>query len=265
MARHGAPHPDANDQRHTLSISDVEAELVTAGVPRSRRQVIRYAESGMLDGVKVPGPSGDQWYIAPASVPKVIGDLKQWEAQRANAEVRQAVTDPDTAGHGTPRHAMSDEQISQDESATQSDMAGHDTPRPTASDHHGPNSSLEADADAAGHGTPRQAMSDQRTLEGSTTHPDAARHGLTELDIFEHPYVKRLESQVEKLEGKLDAQVRRTEEIQLKSQQNLMELQRMIAVGQSETLANFMLKAREWVLGKSGEVAQESGEAQPSA
>jgi hypothetical protein len=47
--------------------------------------------------------------------------------------------------------------------------------------------------------------------------------------------------------------VRRTEEIQLKSQEQLLELQRMTAVGQSETLADFMLKARHWMLGKGSE------------
>jgi uncharacterized protein (DUF2235 family) len=79
------------------------------------------------------------------------------------------------------------------------------------------------------------------------------RQGLTELDVYEHPYVKRLEAQVDKLEGKLDAQVRRTEEIQSRSQASLIELQRMVAVGQSETLANFMLKAKDWMLGKASE------------
>lgn len=239
MARHGAPHPDANDQRHTLSISDVETALAAAGVPRSRRQVIRYAETGMLDGVKVPGPSGEQWYIAPASVPKVIGDLKQWEAQREHGTLRQTPSD-----HDTPSQPLN----------TAPDMTGHDTPRPTASDHDTHESARPSDPDTAGHGAPRQAMSDEKTSpNASETRPDTARPSLTELDIFEHPYVKKLEAQVDKLEGKLDAQVRRTEEIQTNNQKALIELQRMIAVGQSETLANFMLKAKDWMLGRGSE------------
>jgi hypothetical protein len=40
-------------------------------------------ETGMLDAVKVPGPTGAQWYVSPASLPKATGDLKQWEAERA--------------------------------------------------------------------------------------------------------------------------------------------------------------------------------------
>ena len=54
---------------------------------------------------------------------------------------------------------------------------------------------------------------------------------------------------MEKSEAKYEAQVRRTEEIQLKSQEQLLELQRMTAVGQSQTLADFMLKAKDWMLG----------------
>src|SRR5437773_1223077 len=46
-------------------------------------------------------------------------------------------------------------------------------------------------------------------------------------DIYEHPYVKRLEGQIDKLETKYEAQVRRTEEVQLIASKQLVELQRM--------------------------------------
>ena len=216
-ASHGTPQPAIaghGELRHTLTVHDVEAALVAAGVPRSHRQVVRYCETKMLDAVKVPGPTGAQWFVSPASLPKAIGDLKQWEAQRA--------------GHG----------------ATQSDMSD----RGTLEKAHNDNS------DTASHGTPQPAMSDKETSQkGSETEPAIARRGMTELDIYEHPYVKKLEDRNEKLEAKYEAQVRRTEEIQLKSQAQLVELQRMTAVGQSETLADFMLKARDWMLGKGSD------------
>src|SRR5437879_41706 len=82
-ASHSSPQLDKGELRHTLSVHDVGAALVTAGVPRSHRQIIRYCETGMLDAVKVHGPTGPQWFVSPSSVPKAIGDLKQWEAQRA--------------------------------------------------------------------------------------------------------------------------------------------------------------------------------------
>ena len=119
-ASHSAPQPDSGEVRHTLSIHDVEAALVAAGVPRSHRQVLRYAETGMLDAVKVPGPTGAQWYVAPACLPQVIGDLKQWQAQRArHGPPQPAMTDPgeltiplninsDTPSHGAPHPAVSE-------------------------------------------------------------------------------------------------------------------------------------------------------------
>src|SRR3977135_4282100 len=91
-ASHGAPQLDNGELRHTLSIHDVAAQLIAAGVERSHRQVLRYCETGLLDAVKIPGPTGVQWYVSPASVPKAIGDLKQWDAQR----------------HGAPQHDTSD-------------------------------------------------------------------------------------------------------------------------------------------------------------
>jgi hypothetical protein len=211
-ASHGAPQHDTVELRHTLSIHDVEAQLVTAGVERSHRQVIRYCESGLLDAVKIPGPTGVQWYVSPASVPKAIGDLKQWDAQR----------------HGAPQHDTSDHVALEKDLNSNPDMARHSTPEP--------------------------AMSDKETSQkGSETQSVTARHGATELDIFEHPYVKRLEGQVEKWENKYHDQVRRTEDIQLASQKQIIELQRMTAIGQSQTLADFMLKAKEWILGQGSE------------
>ena len=222
-ASHGAPQHDAGELRHTLSIHNVEAQLIAAGVERSHRQVIRYCESGLLDAVKIPGPTGEQWYVAPASVPKAIGDLKQWDAQRR--------------------------------AATQSDMSNHDAPE----------KALNSNADTARHSTPQPAMSEnEASQKGSETEPVAARHGVLELDIYEHPYVKKLEERNEKLEAKYEAQVRRTEEIQMKSQQQIIELQRMTAIGQSETLADFMLKARNLVFGPPTEPEREEGNIPPT-
>ncbi len=49
---------------------------------------------------------------------------------------------------------------------------------------------------------------------------DTSRQVTTsDVDVYEHPYVKRLEAQVDKLEKKFDDQVRRTEEIQLRGQE----------------------------------------------
>jgi uncharacterized coiled-coil protein SlyX len=89
----GRPQQDDDPLLHTLTVHDVSERIAAAGVPRSERQIKRYCESGFLDAKKVPGPTGDQWFIAPAALPKLIGDLEQWNAQRA--------------GQGRPHPAMS--------------------------------------------------------------------------------------------------------------------------------------------------------------
>src|SRR5438105_8611493 len=87
-ARHGAPQPD--EVRHTLTIREVETMLAEAGVQRSHRHVMRMCQTGMLDASKFPGgPSGDEWRITQASVPKAIGDLKQIDELRARRSPSQ--------------------------------------------------------------------------------------------------------------------------------------------------------------------------------
>jgi hypothetical protein len=213
-----APQPVTAASRHTLSVREVEAMLATAGVPRSHRHVLRLCQSSMLDAVKIPGPSGDEWFVAPSSVPRAIGDLQQIDARRAR--------------RGAPRPGASDGQAGKTSSLFNDDIARHDMAQPAVSE-----------ADSAD--TERE------------TRPDTSRRGTTHEDVYEHPYVKRLEDRCEKLEAKLDAQVRRTEEIQIRSQEKLLELQRMTAVGQSQTLAEFMLRAKDLILGRSTDADKE--------
>ena len=130
-ASHGALKLDTDELRHTLTVHDVGAQLESAGVPRSRRQIIRYCETAMLDAVKVPGPTGAQWFISPASVPKAIADLMQWEAQRDRhsspqldasngvALERTSNNNSDAARHGSPEPAMSEQETSQKGSETE--------------------------------------------------------------------------------------------------------------------------------------------------
>ncbi|MBV9824743.1 MAG: hypothetical protein JO001_03540 [Alphaproteobacteria bacterium] len=68
-------------------------------------------------------------------------------------------------------------------------------------------------------------------------------------DIFDHPYVKRLESEVDRLSDKLDKQVRRTEEVMLDANRRLIELHQANAIASSETLAKYMLQLRAGGLG----------------
>jgi hypothetical protein len=213
-----APGPTAAQHdaaRHTLTVRDVETLLAKSGIQRSHRHVLRLCQSGLFDAVKVPGgPNGEEWYVAPESVPKAIGDLKAIDAARARRTA--------------PEHGAS-----QSDAPEITNNNDSDTPRSSATQH----------------GVSREENNDGR----GETHHDTAGRATTDHDIYEHPYVKKLEAQVEKLEAKYDAQVRRTEEIQTGHQAQLIELQRMTTVGNSQTLADFMLKAREWVLGRGNE------------
>ena len=115
-ASHSSPQLDTAEVRHTLSVQEVATALAAAGVPRSHRSIIRYCENAMLDAVKVHGPTGEQWFVAPASIPKAIGDLKQLEALRA----RQGAPEPDMASSG----------VVEKESDNNTDTASHSAPQP---------------------------------------------------------------------------------------------------------------------------------------
>lgn len=113
-ASYGAPQHDSDGLRHTMSLKEVEAALLAAAVPRSHRHIVRLCQSGAFDAAKRPGGSGDEWFIAPQSVPKVIGDLRSIEEARAR--------------HSSPQHAMSDRVAAEIPNNRASDTARHDAP-----------------------------------------------------------------------------------------------------------------------------------------
>ena len=129
----------------------------------------------------------------------------------------------------------------------QEQRARRDATRHDMADRDRPDKSISDEQDTTGRDATQLVMTASQNKD--QTPPDVSRHVATDLDIFGHPYVKKLEAQVEKWEGKFQDQVRRTEDIQLKAAEQLLELQRMTAVGQSQTLADFMLKAKDFILG----------------
>jgi hypothetical protein len=87
---------------------------------------------------------------------------------------------------------------------------------------------------------------EEKPKEAASEHvqprPDAPPSA--DLAIFEHPYVKRLEKEVEEYKGKYEHQVRRTEQVLENANTRLIELQQANAIASSETLAKYMLEAR---------------------
>ena len=128
----GRPQQDDDQLRHTLTVHQVSEQIAAAGVPRSERQIKRYCESGFLDAKKVPGPTGDQWFVAPIALPRLIGDLQQWQMQReGRSETRPAATEfvtpektnehvADTPGLGRPQPAVTASDSQSGHTATQS-------------------------------------------------------------------------------------------------------------------------------------------------
>ena len=216
---HVATRPDA--QVHTIPLAELEALIVQAGIVMSRRQITRHCESGTFDAVKLPAANNvEHWYVAPVSIEKGIADIKALRALRdSRVETRLDVT-----GHDTP-----DAELKESLNSV-SDTSSHDETRPDLSNK-------------------------QVSPTDGQTQLDTSRHVET-TDIFEHPYVKRLEAQVEKWEGKCHDQVRRTEEIQIRGQEKLLELQRMVTIGQNKTLADFMLQAKNWIVGQGSEMPE---------
>jgi transposase len=66
----------------------------------------------------------------------------------------------------------------------------------------------------------------------------------SDLTIFEHPYVKRLEAEVDEFKGKYEKQVRRTEEIQEAANLRLVEMAQAGQIAGSKTLAEYLLAAK---------------------
>ena len=135
----GRPQQDDDQLRHTLTVHQVSEQLAAAGVPRSERQIKRYCESNFLDAKKIPGPTGNQWFIAPIALPRLIGDLQQWQMQRAGqTKSRPAATaavipeeinhtNSDTSGPARPQQAMADKESSHIEKANEAAASGYVT------------------------------------------------------------------------------------------------------------------------------------------
>ena len=62
-------------------------------------------------------------------------------------------------------------------------------------------------------------------------------------DIFEHPFVQRLEAQVERLESRNENLTREIQNVLTQANERLVELQKANAVAQSESLGTFLLEA----------------------
>ena len=209
LSRQDATSPD---NEYSLSIEDAAVLYERAGLRRTPRTIQRYCAIGHLVSRRLETPFGAEKYlITPASVAVHIAYLK---------EVHSAAS-----GRDLSRHDAADVAV----------QHGGDEPRQSIS------TGLDLSRRVATHVV--EENKDDKRRQPEATERDVSRQAATDLDIFEHPYVKRLETDVEKWQGKFEEQVRRTQEVLETSNRNLMELQRTTAVANSQTLADFILKA----------------------
>jgi hypothetical protein len=90
------------------------------------------------------------------------------------------------------------------------------------------------------------AQSHNEQPKEPTTTGDLSRPVATnpDLAIFEHPYVKRLESEVDDLKSKYEKQVRRTEDILEDANKRLVEMAQAGQIAGSKTLAEYLIAAK---------------------
>jgi hypothetical protein len=90
-----------------------------------------------------------------------------------------------------------------------------------------------------------QADSHEEQPNDPTATADVSRHvATTDLAIFEHPYVKRLEAEVDDLKSKYEKQVRRTEDILEDANKRLVEMAQAGQIAGSKTLAEYLIAAK---------------------
>jgi|ERR1700677_4251772 len=232
LSRQDATRPD---EEYTLTIKDAGALYKQAGFPRTPRTIQRYCKGGHLVSRDADTRFGkEQYLITPASVATHIAYLK---------EVNPAPTGRDTSR----QDAIDVGAQNKDDDRRHGAETEPDLSRPVATEI-------------------VEETKDKKERQPEATEHDVSRHVASDLDIFEHPYVKRLENEVERWQGKFEDQVRRTQQVLETSNRNLLDLQKATTVANSQTLADFLLKAGGRFLKSSfssGEGEQDTSEATP--
>ncbi len=221
------------DHDYTLSIEEVAQRYDHAGHPRTIRTLQRYCVSGHLDSRRVATTYGDKFLVAPYSVSRHIAQIQEM------GETMPVATGRDESGPAATTSAQHFGEETQEKS-TNEPATGIDQPRPVATSH-----------DIKPDDVPPLNTREPRSSAGN-------------LEIYDHPYVKKLEERVERAEARYENQVRRTEEIQTMALDRLVELQRMTTIGQSKTLADFMLDAKNWIVGGNREITKVDDQAPTS-
>ena len=252
------PSPTQTDGiRHTLSLPELEIEVAKSGIVMSRRQLMRHCQAGVFNAKKLPAANNvPAWFIAPESIAKGIADLKALQEYRTRHIAKMS----DSDGHSPTASEMTELHLSQ-----KSD--GH---RRTATDYVESNSGSKSTTTHSDDVRPSPTVSDADVKPASTLQ--------TNIEIFDHPYVKKLDREITKieerydrdieklqqryvhLEGRYDAQVKETQAIMERANHQLVELQKASQVAQSKTLAEYLLRAKDFILGGKPELEEQGSD-----
>ena len=153
----------SSDNEYSLSIEEAAERYNHAGHPRTNRTIQRYCAKGHLDCRRLETPFGEKYLITPESVARHIAYID---------EVRTDATSRDLSRQAASGVARED---------------SHDAPRREAPT--GPDLSRQDAADVAGEN------GGDVSRQSASTSRDSSRQAVTDLDIFEHPYVRRLEAE----------------------------------------------------------------------
>ena len=225
--RQVATSPD----EYTLTIKEAQQRCEHAGYPRTSSSIQLYCANRHLDSLRQETTFGDKYRISPASVARHIAQIAELASATGHDQSRPSATHV--------AHIV--EPLPSGDQPRQPAPTSPDEPRPVAT-----------------------RRDDQPADLDVGSEPSARRSHRDELDIYEHPYVKKLEERNEKLMDLYLDQVRRTEDIQIKSHERLVELQRMTTIGQSKALADFMLQAKQWLVGPAPTESPKAGDSEPT-
>ncbi|MEO8629064.1 MAG: hypothetical protein ABI612_13320 [Betaproteobacteria bacterium] len=146
-SRHDVPQHDNNIRdavtwqdttTYSMSLPQVYARFVAAGLDRSLRTLQRYCEHGHLRAAKYPTETGAVWYVDPASVETKIEEIRQvQEAALHRSAAPSPVTPPPTGYDQSRPSADRRELLSTDIKDDSPDVAAatnNDDLRPANSD-----------------------------------------------------------------------------------------------------------------------------------
>jgi hypothetical protein len=135
------------DDLHTMTLRELEAKIIQAGIVMSHRQILRHCKAGTFEAKKLPATNNvEEWFIAPASVDKGIADIRTLQELRSRRDAtRRDMSDSD-AGAELPR--------------IDTDRSSHDATRRDMSDNKNQDDGRETDPV-----TSRQGSDDRRYVE----------------------------------------------------------------------------------------------------